>query len=448
MSVSFDIKKFDDKESLKLSKMLTIVPVENKVNYQQKYQAPSCKPVRMIYHENGIIYLPYRFACSYYNTFFNINEKRHLPIHEKKKEFSGKLLVRQKEPFRRAINYLREYRTVTIALYPGFGKTFMGVMLSWHINKITCVLVHRENIGDQWIKSFKKYMKITDDDIWFVGGKGKKPTNPKIMVCMDGRTDKIDKTLKDSVGTLIIDEAHCFCTPGKVKSLLCFTPAYIIAETATPTKDNGMHGMIQTICGIHYIKEVSTKPYNFYIIQTNLEFKLEGGGNVFGDLLNQQTESEEFNKIIINILKANQNKKTIIVTSRTNHCKELKRLIELEGMESSELYGTKKKYKPKNILIGTGSKMGTGFDEANFCDKDEFDGRASDLLIICQTYASFTPFEQVRGRGMRADEPTVVMFNNKNGITKSHFTKIRKWVRETKGNIIELNVDKIKDYKL
>ena len=445
MSVSFAIKNFNDEESKKINDMLTFLPTDpvmKKFNPAMKFQS-SGAAVRMIYCSEGKVHLPYRFACSYYNKFFNQDTDKYANIHEKKRKFSGQLLDRQKEPFKRAVEYLKQYRTVTIALYPGFGKTFMGVMLSWYINKSTCVLVHRENIGKQWVKTFLKYMDLSKDDVWFVDDKV--PPQPKIMVCMDGRIDKIPKNIRENIGTLIIDEAHCFCAPGKVKALLKLTPSYVIAETATPTKENGLHKVIQSICGTHYIKETSTKPYNFFLIQTNLTFVTDGG-NPFGELLNKQTESEERNQLIIELLKANQDKKTIIATARTQHCQTLKEMIITEGLDSSELYGTIKNYQTKNILIGTGSKMGVGFDEANFCD--DFDGRPSDLLIMCYTFASWAPFEQVRGRGMRTDTPNIVMFNDKHGITRKHFTQIRKWVRETNGRIIELNVDKMKSFKL
>ncbi len=445
MSASFDIKNFNDEESKKINDLLTFLPAEanmNKFNPSMRFQATGAA-VRMIYCSEGKIHLPYRFACSYYDKFFNQDTSKYINIHEKRQKFSGHLLDRQKEPFKRAVEYLKEYRTVTIALYPGFGKTFMGVMLSWYINKSTCVLVHRENIGKQWVKTFLKYMDLSKEEVWFVDDKV--PPQPKIMVCMDGRIDKIPKHIRKNIGTLIIDEAHCFCAPGKVKSLLKLTPTYIIAETATPTKENGLHKVIQSICGTHYIKESSTKPYNFFLIQTNLSFETDGG-NPFGLLLNQQTESNERNQLIIDLLKANQDKKTIIATSRTQHCQTLKEMITSEGLDSSELYGIIKNYQTKNILIGTGSKMGVGFDEANFCD--DFDGRPSDLLIMCYTFASWAPFEQVRGRGMRTDSPNIVMFNDKHGITRKHFTQIRKWVRETNGRIIELNVDKMDHFDL
>lgn len=442
MSVVFDLKKIDEKTSNKIVKFLTFLPQTQgpqKFQKSQMYQA-SAVPIRMYYTTEGVTRLPYRFACLFFKKRFNQDKIFPKIYQDPKDKFTGKLLDRQKEPFKEAIEYIKKFNTVTIALYPGFGKTFMGVMLAWYLNKKVCVLVHRDNVGKQWIKSFKQYFtQLTDDDIWFVDNKVKE--NAKIIVCMDGRTDKIPSSLRSEIGTLIIDEAHCFCAPSKVKPLLAFSPKYIIAETATPKKDNGLEKVIQSICGTHYIQKISSKPYYFFILQTNITYDIEDTKNIFCELTNKQTTNEKRNDIIIEILKANQKYKTIVAGNRKDHCKYISERLKTENLESSQLHGNIKNYVTKNILIGTGSKMGVGFDEANFCD--DYDGRPSDLLIMLYTFASWAPFEQVRGRGMRADNPNVIILNDKHTITRRHMTQIRKWVTETNGKIVELNVDKM-----
>ena len=442
MSVVFNLKDLDEKTSKKLVKALTFVPSNPGFQKFAKNQSyiPAPEPIRMYQTKEGKTRLPFQFSCLFFKKRFNI-DKTFSKIYENPNgKFTGKLLDRQKEPFKESISYIKKHNTVTIALYPGFGKTFMGVMLAWYLNKRVCVLVHRDNVGKQWVKSFKQYFsELSEDDIWFVDNKVKE--NAKILVCMDGRTDKIPESMRDDIGTLIIDEAHCFCAPSKVKPLLAFSPKYVIAETATPKKDNGMEKVIQSICGYHYIQKTSAKPYYFFNLQTNLKYELEGSKNVFGDLTNQQISNEERNNIIIEIMKANQQYKTIVAGNRKEHCKNLAHLLEEEGLESSQLHGSIKNYVTKNILIGTGSKMGVGFDEANFCD--DYDGRPSDLLIMLYTFASWAPFEQVRGRGMRAEHPNVIILNDKHTITRRHMTHIRKWVKDTNGKIVELNVDKM-----
>ena len=440
MSVVFNLKDLDEKTSKKIVKALTFHPTAPpQYRKVQKFQGLQ-EPIRMYYTEQGVTRLPYQFSCLLFKKRFNQDKIFSKIYKDANGKFTGRLLDRQKEPFKEAISYLKQHNTVTIALYPGFGKTFMGVMLAWYLNKKVCVLVHRDNVGKQWIKSFKQYFsELEDEHVWFVDDKLKE--NAKILVCMDGRTDKIPPSMRDDIGTLIIDEAHCFCAPSKVKPLLAFSPKYVIAETATPKKDNGMEKVIQSICGYHYIQKTSTKPYYFFILQTNISYELEDCKNIFGELTNKQISNETRNNIIIEILKSNQQYKTIVAGNRKEHCKHIAERLTEEGLESSQLHGTIKNYVTKNILIGTGSKMGVGFDEANFCD--DYDGRPSDLLIMLYTFASWAPFEQVRGRGMRADHPNVIILNDKHTITRRHMTQIRKWVKETNGKIVELNVDKM-----
>ena len=442
MSVVFKLSDFTPDVQKNIDKMLTFAPLESK-SFNKSFGSfePSVSPVKCYYTKDGKVHLPYRFACALTKKVHNMGEYEKLYTDDL--EFKGKLLTRQEEPYRQSLEYLKKFNTCTIALYPGFGKTFLGCMLTHKLNKVTCVLVHRENVGKQWIKSFKSYIPdLKDENLWYVNDK---PKDAKIMVCMSGRTDKIPTELRQKVGTLIIDEAHCFCSESRIKPLLSFSPRFILAETATPIKDNGMHKIIQAIAGTHYIKKISNKPYKCYIIQTNMEFVTEGK-NPFTDLVTQQCESDERNQVIKNIVKDNTNKKIMIASPRTKHCDTICSNVTELGITPAKLYGTIKNYKTSQVLVGTTSKMGVGFDEANFCD--DYDGRPSDLLIITQTFKSWPMFEQVRGRGMRADTPTVVYLNDKHSITRRHMSIMRKWIRETNGEIIELKLDKIKDFRL
>ena len=47
----------------------------------------------------------------------------------------------------------------------------MGSMLSWYFNLYTCILVHRENVGKQWVKTFEKYLNLKKEEIWYVDDK-------------------------------------------------------------------------------------------------------------------------------------------------------------------------------------------------------------------------------------------------------------------------------------
>ena len=469
MSVRFVLNDIPADEQKKIDKLLTFKPTIaafRKFNNPYSF-TPNEESVKMYFSQKGIVHLPFWFSAVYYKKFFNQEKDYEKIFEDQNGKFNGKLLARQVEPFKQAVEYLNTKRTVTIALYPGFGKTFMGVMLSWYYNLKTCVLVHRDNVGKAWIKTFKtcftkristpdigqgnKEVLISslvngERDITWVDEKGNYNKEAKIFVVMDTRVKKIDPKIIKSIGMLVIDEAHLFCSKSRVEPMLSFSPKYIIAESATIKKDNGMHQMIQSICGPHNIEKISDKVYNFYLIQTNLEYEIGESRNIFTDLLNHQLYNDERNEIILKILEANQVYKSMVITKFKDHCKLLKEELEKRGLESSQLYGNIKNYAAKNILIGTASKMGVGFDEANFCD--DFDGRPSDLLIITHSFASWAAFEQIRGRGMRAKNPNIIMLNDKHNISKKHFRQIKKWVKFTQGNLIEINKENIEDFSL
>ena len=160
MSVVFDLEIFKKDVSEKIDKMLTFRSEDNSAIFRKNNfsKVDQGIMVKMYYTENKKLYLPYRFSCSLFKKTFNLDKKFSIIFDDKKDKFSGKLLSRQEEPFKEAVNYLSKYNTVTIALYPGFGKTFLGAMLSWYINLKTCVLVHRENVAKQWVNTFKNIL--------------------------------------------------------------------------------------------------------------------------------------------------------------------------------------------------------------------------------------------------------------------------------------------------
>ncbi len=425
--------------------------------------------VNMYYVRNGLLHIPFRFARAYFSQPSRVEKygkylkkKKYpelFPEGSKKDKFKGALRDYQAEAFEEARAQLKKERTTTLALYPGFGKTFLGSLFSWKYNLYTLVLVHRKNIAKAWITTFKAYLPdLGEDGLVMVDdkigkprkkGRGKKAKilpplseTGKVFICMDARSEHIPDEVKEKIGLLIIDEAHLFCSPSKVTALLSITPKYVIAETATPEKSNGLETVIQSICGEHYIRRVSKKPFKMYIIQTDLDFP-NTGNNPWLDLIDKQMNSEERNKIIVDIVERHPQFKTMIIANRVEHCKKLMEKIK---EECSGLYGSIDKYKTQRVLVGTGGKMGVGFDEANACD--DYDGEPSELLLLTHSYAQWSTWEQHRGRGMRSKYPKIVMFVDKNNITKNHIREAKKWAAECNGVVINVPLKDIWDFKI
>jgi hypothetical protein len=319
-------------------------------------------------------------------------------------------------------------------------NTIMGTMLSYLTEYVTLVLCHRETIMKQWNKTFSKCFPGYESWVWMVGVNKAPPEGsgvPAFIICMDERISQIPKHILSAVGTLIIDEAHLFCTPTRVKCLLSCNPRYVIAETATLPRDDKMHSMIQSIVGVHGVFMKSETPYDFLVVNTSVKVPLEKTrfGTNYGAMCKSLSLHEFRNSIVLDIVITNSHKKYIILVKLSNHVKILHEMFKAYGISTGTLFGKKSVYNDSTVLIGTMSKMGVGFDEENACE--DFGGKKSDVVILMNSVTMWQAFEQFRGRVMRADNSTVVWLNDDNSTTKRHLSNIKDWVIKTKGNIIK-----------
>jgi hypothetical protein len=394
-----------------------------------KYNRGKVPEPIIFYHVEGEnVHLPYLFAASLFQITPNIDH----PFAISNYTFTGTLRENQIGVEIEAWNQLEKYGTSTLGLYPGFGKTILGAKLGSRAGLLTLVLVHREILTVQWKKSFQD---VTNARVWIVGEKDPPPVCD-VVICMDTRWNLLTKEFRDAVGFLIIDEAHCFCTPSRVGCLLAFHPKYILIESGSLERDDNMHSMIYAIAGSHGVYRESTKPFQVMKIMTNTKpiRKMNRMGGVdYISLVQNTLMDQRRNQIIINLAVANTNFKILILTSLVEHAVLLNEALLQRGVSSDCLCGTRKGYKDASVLVGTVSKIGTGFDQANFCQT--YDGRPFDLLILACSLKKYSMLIQNVGRVFRAESPTVMHLVDNDDIFKSHWYKARKWYL-TRGGVI------------
>jgi len=369
---------------------------------------------------DGYLHLPFLFAAS----LFKINPNLDINYPNTKLEFTGSLREKQVSVEQEAWEQLEKYGTSTLGLYPGFGKTILGAKLASRAKLMTVVLVHREILTTQWKKTFEDF---TNADVWIVGEKTP-PSICNVIICMDTRWEHVPKQMRDAVGFLIVDEAHSFCTPTHVGCLLAFHPKYILLESATLERDDGMHAMAYAIAGNHGVFRESNIPFN--VIKVNTNTKPPRTNNRFGGvdwaaLVRDTLMDPRRNQIILDIVNANLDRKILILTSLVDHARLLHdRLQEME-VPSDYLCGTKRGYEDSCVLVGTTSKIGTGFDPATSCPT--YTGKPFDLLILVCSIKKYSMLVQNVGRVFRAEFPTVMHFVDDDSIYKSHWYVCRKW---------------------
>lgn len=430
--------------------------------------------------------VPFRYGVGLTKSFPNDKiERPRRPI-----SFTGQLFDRQVPVAEEAMEHLKKQGATTIRVYPGFGKTILAAYIAAQLGETVLVLAHREILVEQWAGTF---LSVTDADVWVVnrklapgevplvpkrradgssgpppppekkgksqkGGKKKSAKKeepeiapspepvemvvPNVLICMDQRWKWLTEEVRDSVGMLVIDEAHTFCTPSRVETILSFRPKYVVAETATLERTDGLHAMIQSVCGTHGIIKISEKPFHVTKLMTGVrpERRTTKQGKIdWAHLVRTTLMREERNELIYSIVQANPSFKILVLTSLVAHAKELSKGLNERGVSADFMAGTKKKYRECACLCASTSKVGTGFDQ-NATNCIGYDGVRFNLVLMVCSFKKEALLEQCVGRAFRSDSPNVIHFVDEDNIYKSHWRVAEKWYRSRMG---EISVEKI-----
>jgi hypothetical protein len=457
MAVRYPLSSFTEKEIDNIIEQLTIYPIdETEEKFKQKGKVYKTRDVKdgvtmfIADQQTQTITLPYRFFLMLKNQNPNLDRDR-LPENT---EFIGQLRPYQIEVINEAYPQFKRYRSVSLCVPPGKGKTIMAAHLIYIVNTGgNIIFFTRENIGDGWESTFSEH--LPNLTVWYVGEKNKwfkknetPARKPDIILCMNERWQRIPSEWRDRTGVTVIDEAHQFCTKDNINCLLSTQPKYLILLSATLHREtDSMERMVQSMAGIHGVFRDPDTPYFFYRLNTGVEVQEERNSRGLDaqKLYKALCENDIRNNIIINIVERNPHRKFMLLTKTHQHVKTLSQLLKGKNIQHDTLFGSKRSYHDSFCLIGTMPKMGTGFDEARACE--DFQGHESNVLIFCCSVKQQGLFEQVKGRVMRCAakniKPAVIWLNDKNKMSKNHFYGLKNWIEKTQGEVIDCDISNI-----
>lgn len=317
-------------------------------------------------------------------------------------------------------------------------NTVVSAYLGSKIDGAILVLYHRTILQDQWLATFRKF---TNAGVWVYGETV--PEDFNVILTMDTKIAKLPTEVLTLVKCLIIDEAHAFCVPSRLNALLITQPRYIIACSATlDTRTDGMQDMIYALCGYNIVNKNACKQFRVYKMMTNIspEIKQTRIGKLdWNQLQKDLAENPIRNNNIVDLVKENIEHKIIILTKFRHHVQILYEMLTELDISVDTLFGTKKSYLDSQVLIGTFSKIGTGFDEATACSN--FGGRKANLLIICASIKHLGNLEQYVGRVFRVDAPIIFHLVDSVPIIHNHWTICQRWYQERGAEIYSVNLN-------
>lgn len=437
---------------------LIIKPVESGYNARSRFRKGK-DPIKFyrIDDLNNMVYLPISFGSIILEEACNAK----IETHERVK-FEHNITLRdyQIPIFGKAIELVKKFNGVHLAMCTGSGKTSTATAISSVLKRQTLVLVRDSGLALQWCYTYAK--KTNVKRIWMIKSKLKKHQKSQIVIKaeklpeLDENVDviiwmaqsfhKLPQKYKESVGTVIVDESDEFCVKTMVDCLLGTTPRYFISLSATLKRPDGMHKMIEYIVGEeNKIVYRYKNPFTVHYVRTMIvpEIKKQASGDTdFTELEKTLASNEERNQIILDIVSHLPDRKILICTKLYDHALLLRDML-LELGEDVDLYaGQKNKYFDSRILCATYKKAGRGFDEESFCD--DFNGIRLDSLILGTPFKSHTQLEQLCGRVFRAHVPEIYDLVDECSITKRQFGERKKWYLdpEMKGSMDKITIKK------
>lgn len=456
-----------------LARDLVIKPVTKKIYDKETRttrEVGAKSPIQFIHRDGDILHIPFSVALEMrlgpFSTDKDVRERNvalmqpHRRIPPERAMFVGDLREAQVWPMERAKEMLDKSGTCIFSMPPGFGKTACTAFQIARLGLRALVICKREYLINQWLGTFAKTTKINA-----FGWSTRIANNPRkhpdwdsvdVLIAMDTSVSKAPREFLDTVGFLAIDEAHMFCTPTGAPLFLCTHPRYIVACTATPKREDGMHLMINRVCGENSIALENTTPYILYRVETPFVPYTGATKNLDWTAVTESLVTcAERNRAIVRLAASRARikllsdgdtphhetkRKVLIMTRSALHVEELLRLFHAEGVKSvSTMYRSQKKYRDAPILIGSMDKISTGFDEENAC-MDEITERI-DTLIQTTSIASPSTIVQTFGRVFRSPKPEIYYFiDSLQTIEKRHWENAVMYARRSMGTTATFDI--------
>jgi superfamily II DNA or RNA helicase len=348
--------------------------------------------------------------------------------------FEGGLREEQLVVKEEAIDILNKRGSVILSMYCGFGKTITSINLAVSIRMKTLVIVNKLVLMSQWEDSVKRFapgckvVKVTPSS-----KKSKEEAHDADFVIINAiNMPKMEVGFFDTVGTVIVDEAHLIMAETVSKCMNVVSPRYLIGLTATPYRPDGLDALLEFYFGSDKIIRDLWREHIVYKVSTGFEPVVElteQGRMNWGSVLDSQSKDEARNQLIVDIIRKHADRTFLVLVKRVEQGNLLERMLLEAGEDVTSLVGSKQTFEASSrILLGTCSKVGTGFDHPTL-----------DTLLLAADVEEY--FIQYLGRCMRTRTGVPIVFDlvDENGVLKKHYNTRKKIYKKHGGTIKDYN---------
>lgn len=288
----------------------------------------------------------------------------------------------------RAARHLVAHDTGVLAATTAFGKTVLAAWLIAQRGVNTLILVHRQQLMEQWVARLEEFLGVTLNEIGRLGG-GRRKLKGKIDIALMQslvRKGVVDDRVAD-YGHLIIDECHHLSARSFELAARRAKAKFILGLSATIERKDGHEPIIFMQCGpvrhhVSAIDQAKTRPFEHQVVIRPTKFQPqrqqeEDARVEFQALCKALAEDPMRNRMIASDISCAyaEGRHPLVLTERTKHLELLRELLSDAGLPIAILKGglskkqrqaamaqlTHTKERPP-VILATGRFVGEGFD--------------------------------------------------------------------------------------
>lgn len=301
--------------------------------------------------------------------------------------FQGTLRPEQKE----ATRTILAHDTGVLAAATAFGKTVVASSLIASRGVNTLVLVHRQQLLEQWIDRLSTFLDIPVKSIGRIGGGRKKATGSLDVALIQSLVRKgVVNDIVADYGHLIVDECHHLPAWSFEQVARRAKAKYVLGLSATVVRKDGHHPIICMQCGpirhrVHAKAQAEERTFAHRVIVRSTPFRQhdlqdEDLRVQYHELCQAIMQDAKRNQMVVaDILKSLQEgRKPVVLTERKEHlevlhaslqphvenCIVLKGGMGRRGLSDAMERLTSIPEEEQRVLLATGRFLGEGFDDA------------------------------------------------------------------------------------
>ena len=351
-----------DNPTPEIKKELTVRAV---VNNEYGFPPPPFKVYRSA--KNGIC------VPRYYGTDklgIPQTDKRPNPV---KTSISFKGQLRDETKQNDAFNAAIQAGHGVLSLPCGYGKTTVSLAIACKLGYRTMIIVHKQFLADQWRERIKQFCPgATIGTIQ----QEKKEVDCDFVIAMLQSLSLKEYSFNDfdTIGTVIVDEAHHICAKVFSQSLFKMCPKHIFGLSATPHRKDGLSKVLHWFMGPIFFAVERENQGQVEVFSIQYECPMfknpppctRNGQLSLVNMITELVEHRGRNRMLVGLVKkaSSGSRQLLVLSDRRQHCEFLHQCfpktsgLYMGGMKEAQLQESSK----KKIIFATFSQAHEGLD--------------------------------------------------------------------------------------